>query len=181
MPVSRKQEERALSSDERAIVAKSRPPALHGLSDGELAKLVKLTRDRRDRAKTMAARKRREMRGKAGGLRGARGAAPARADEGSALKLSVLSMAARRFADETDRRRRVTARTQLVASAKKALAGKRKAERAAPAFKTRSANPGLRPKESKRVESLIRPAERGRLRKAQAVAQAKKDARGREG
>jgi hypothetical protein len=172
MPVSRKQEERALSADERTIVAKSRPPLLQHLSDAELAKLVRRTRERRDRAKAMAQRKRREMRGKAR----ARGAAPARADQGSALKLSVLTMAARRFADETDRRRRVTARTQLVASARKALAGKRQA---APAFKTRSANPGLRPKESKRVKSLIRPGERGRLRKAQAVAQAKKDARGR--
>jgi hypothetical protein len=179
MPVSRKQEERALSADERTIVAKSRPPALQALSDAELAKLVKLARERRDRARTMAARQRREMRGKAGGPRGARGAAPSRADEGSALKASVLSTAARRLTAEADRRRRVTAKSQLVASAKKALAGKRQAERAAPAFKTRTANPGLRPKETKRVTSLIRPGERGRLRKAQAVAQARKDARGR--
>src|SRR5262249_45149893 len=112
MPVSRKQEERALSADERTIVAKSRPPALQELSDAELAKLVKLTRDRRGRAKTMAERKRREMRGKAR----ARGAAPARADEGSVLKLSVLSMAARRLTGEAERRRRVKARTELMAS-----------------------------------------------------------------
>jgi hypothetical protein len=174
MPVSRKQEERALSADERTIVAKSRPPAVQALSDAELAKLVRLTRERRDRAKTMVQRKRREMRGKAR----ARGAAPSRADEGSALKLSVLAMAARRLTAEAERRRRATARTQLVASARKALARKQQAERDAPAFETRSANPGLRPKESKRVKSLIRPGERGRLRKAQAVAQAKKDARG---
>jgi len=175
MPVSRKQEERALSADERTIVARSRPPALQALSDVELARLVKLLRERRDRARTVAARQRREMRGKAR----SRGASPSRADDGSALKLTVLSTAARRLASEADRRRRVAAKSQLVASAKKALAGKRQAERAAPSFKTRSANPGLRPKESKRVRSLIRPGERGRLRKAQAVAQAKKDARGR--
>jgi len=175
MAVSRKQEERALSSDERTIVAKSRPPALQALSGADLAKLVRLARERRDRAKTMAARRRREMRGKAR----ARGAAPSRADDGSALKLSVLSMAARRLSAEADRRRRIKAKSELVASAKKALAGKRQAERAAPAFKTRTANPGLRPKENKRVESLIRPSERGRLRKTHAVAQAKKDARGR--
>ena len=174
MPVSRKQEARALSADERTIVAKSRPPALQELSDAELAKLVRLVRERRDRARTMAARQRREMRGKAR----ARGAAPARADQGSALKLAVLSMAARRLANEAERRRRVTAKSQLVANAKKALAGKKQAEREAPAFKTRTANPGLRPKENKRVKSLIRPGERGRLRKAQAVAQARKDARG---
>jgi len=158
MPVSRKQEARALSADERTIVAKSRPPALQELSDAELAKLVRLVRERRDRARTMAARQRREMRGKAR----ARGAAPARADQGSALKLAVLSMAARRLANEAERRRRVTAKSELMA----------------PAFKTRTANPGLRPKENKRVKSLIRPGERGRLRKAQAVAQARKDARG---
>jgi len=175
MPVSRKQEERALSADERTIVARSRPPALQALSDAELARLVKLLRERRDRARTVAARQRREMRGKAR----SRGASPSRADDGSALKLTVLSTAARRLASEADRRRRVAAKSQLVASAKKALAGKRQAERAAPAFKTRSTNPGLRPKESTRVRSLIRPGERGRLRKAQAVAQARKDARGR--
>src|SRR6516164_9589624 len=99
MPVSRKQEARALSADERTIVAKSRPPALQELSDAELAKLVRLVRERRDRARTMAARQRREMRGKAR----ARGAAPARADQGSALKLAVLSMAARRLANEAAR------------------------------------------------------------------------------
>jgi hypothetical protein len=174
MPVSRKQEERALSADERTIVAKSRPPALQALSDAELAKLVKLTRDRRDRAKTMAGRKRREMRGKTR----PRGAAPSRADEGSTLKLSVLSTAAQRLTAEAERRRRVQARTELMASAKKALARKKQAEGAAPQFKTRTAGQGLRPKENQRVRSLIRPGERGRLRKAQAVAQAKKDARG---
>jgi hypothetical protein len=174
MAVTRKQEERALSADERRVVAKSRPLALQALSDAELAKLVKLTRDRRDRAKTMTGHQRREMRGKAQ----PRGAAPSRGDEGSALKLSVLAMAARRLTTEADRRRRLKAKSQLVASAKKALARKKSAERDAPAFETRNAGQGLRPKENKRVPSLIRPGERGRLRKAQAVAQAKKDSRG---
>jgi hypothetical protein len=179
MLVSAKQEERALSADERGIVAKSRPAVLYDLSDAELAKLVRLARERRDRARTMAQRKRREMRGKSR----ARGAAPARADGGSALKLTVLTRAVQRITAEADRRRRARAKSQHVASAKKALirkteAGKRRAERAAPKFTTRAAHHGLRPKESKRVKSLIRPGERGRLRKAQAVAQAKKDARG---
>jgi hypothetical protein len=174
MPVTRKQEERALSADERAIVAKSRPPALQALSDADLAKLVKLMRGRRDRAKTMAERQRREMRGKGR----TRGATPSRADDGTALKLSVLAMAARRLTAETDRRRRTKAKSQLMASAKKALARKKQAGREAPSFEMRTANPGLRPKENKRAPNLIRPGERGRLRKAQAVAQAKKDSRG---
>jgi hypothetical protein len=174
MTISRKQEERALSLDEREVVEKSHHPAIQSLSDVELSRLVKLMRERRDRARAMAERRRRELRGKAA----ARGATPARDDEGSKLKLSVLSMAMRRFNAEIERRRRMNARLALVASANRALAAKQRADRDVETFNTRHAHQGLRPKEDRRARSLIRPGERGRLRKAAAVAQAKKDSRG---
>lgn len=174
MTISRKQEQRALSSDEREFVDKSHHPAIQALSDAELSTLAKLMRERRDRARTMAERRRRARRGKAE----ARGATPAGDDEGSKLKLAVLSMAMRRVNAEIDRRRRMNARLELVAAANKALAEKRSAEREVTTFNTRHFHQGVRSIENQHVRSLIRPGERGRLRKAMAVAQAKKDARG---
>ena len=174
MPVSRKHEERALAAAEREFVDKSRHPAIQELPDSELAGLVKLVRERRDRARTIAERRRREMRGKAA----PRGAAPAQAEEGSKLKQSVLASAMRRLNGEVDRRRSMKARIELIASANKALAEKHASEHGTPTFNTRNAHEGMRSIENKHVRSLIRPGERGRLRKAQAVSQAKKDGRG---
>jgi len=174
MARSPKQEARALAADERALVDKSRPPAVKALSDSALASLVKLTRARRDRARAVAERQRREMRGKTP----ARGAAPTKADEGSRLKLSVLADALRRLDAETARRRRESAKTSLVASAKKALALKQKAKRAAPPPpSTRRANKGLRGKARIEVESHVPPSVRGSVRKQVARAQAKRDSR----
>src|SRR3954467_11413339 len=111
---SSRQQERALSADERDLVAKSRPPAVRSLTDAALTGLVKLTRARRDRARAVAERQRCEIRGKAR----ARGATPIKADEGSRLKLAVLSDALSRLDAETKRRRRNEAKMSLVASAK---------------------------------------------------------------
>ncbi|UYN97547.1 MAG: hypothetical protein KIT25_11660 [Enhydrobacter sp.] len=175
MAVTRKEENRALSSDERDLVGKSHHPAVQGLSDAELSEVVKLVRERRDRARTMADRRRREMRGKSE----PRGATPAQADDGSKLKLAVLASAMRRLNGEAERRRRMGARLALVASAHKALAMKQAESRgnAAASLNTRHAHGGLRRKENPRAPALVRPMERGRLRKAAAVAQAKRDAR----
>jgi hypothetical protein len=177
MATTRKQEERALSTDERELVERSRPPVLRSLTDSQLATLVKRMRIRRDRARTVAERQRREMRGKAT----ARGAKPPKADEGSRLKLSVLSIALRRLDTETTRRRRVKAKTSLVENAKKALALKQKAGRATPAPKatssTRAAPAGRRGKERIVVEDHVPRSARGRVRKQTARVQAKRDSR----
>ena len=106
MAVTRKDEARALDSDERDLVERSHHPALQDLPDAELSKLVKLVRDRRDKAKGQAERRRREMRGKAA----PKGAEPSRDDAGSRLKLSVLAMAVRRLNTEVGRRRRLSGR-----------------------------------------------------------------------
>lgn len=174
MATTRKKEDRALSSDERELVEKSRPPALRSLTDSQLAALVKRMRVGRDKARTVAERQRREMRGKAT----ARGAKPSQADEGSRIKLSVLSTALRRLDTETARRSRAKAKTSLVESAKKALALKQKAGRAAPAA---NSSPGGRAaragKERIVVENHVPPSARGRVRKQTARVQAKRDSR----
>lgn len=173
MALTARQEARALSADERELVDKSRPPALRSLTDSALATLVKRLRDRRDRARTVAEQQRRELRGKSR----ARGAAPSKDDEGSKLKVSVLTTALRRLDTETERRRREKAKTSLVASAKKALAQKKAARPAAKPASPRSASKGLRGKARIVVENHVPKSTRGRVRKQVARAQAKRDSR----
>ncbi len=173
MAITRKEEARALNADERELVEKSHHPALQEVADEELSRLVKLMRQRRDKARTQAEQRRREMRGKAA----AKGATPSTAEAGSKLKVAVLAMAMRRLNNEVERRRRMSARTSLVANAKKALAMKQHRENTASAFNSRHAHEGMRKVENPRPQDLIRPMERGRLRKAASVAQAKRDAR----
>ncbi len=177
MAISRKDEARALGDDERALVSKSHHPALQELPDAELSDLVRLVRERREKAKAEAHRRRREMRGKAA----PKGAQPARADDGSRLKLAVLAMAVRRLNSEADRRRRLAAGASLAENAHRALEMKRASREgasAAPAdFNSRHARKGMRKVENARAESLVRPMELGRQRKAASVAQAKRDSR----
>lgn len=173
MAVSRKEEARALSADERDLVEKSHHPAIQGLSDHELGDLIKLIRERREKAKTQAHQRRREIRGKAD----PRGTAPSKADAGSKLKLEVLAMAMRRLNSESQRRRTMAASATLVANAHKALSMKHDAAQPGPAHNSRTAREGMRNAASQRRQDLMRPMERGRLRKAAAIAQARKDAR----
>ena len=174
MAIRRKEEERALAADERDLVQKTHHPALQELSDRELADLVKLVRERRDRAKAQADQRRREMRGKAA----PKGATPSKSDEGSKTKVAVLAMAVRRLNSESERRRRMMASVTQVESARKALAMKQASEAGNEAdFNTRQAHGGMRNIATERSASLIRPMERGRLRKSAAVSQARRDAR----
>jgi hypothetical protein len=175
MAMTQKQEARALSADEREFVEKSHHPALQELADEDLSKLVKLVRERRDKATAQSNQRRREMRRKGE----PKGASPSRSDEGSQRKAAILAMAVRRLNSEVARRRRMTARVSLVESARRALAMKRASEQPGEAAPTngRHAHQGMRNIPSRRNDSLVRPMERGRLRKAASVAQAKRDAR----
>lgn len=174
MAITKKEAARALDAEERDLVEKSHHPALQALSDHDLAGLVKLVRARRDKAQTAADQRRREMRGKAA----PRGATPSKADAGSRTKVAVLAMAVRRLNSETERRRRMAERNTQVEIAQKALAMKQDHDAGeGTAFNTRHARRGMNDNANQRAESLIRPMERGRLRKAAAVSQAKRDAR----
>ena len=174
MAITQKEEARALNAEERELVEKSHHPALQQLSDQELGDLVKLVRARRDKAQTIAGHRRREMRGKAA----PRGVTPSSADEGSRTKLAVLAMAVRRLNREAERRRRMAASVALVSNAQKALALRQAStEHGGHAHNSRHAHQGMRDISNQRVDSLIRPMERGRLRKAASVAQAKRDGR----
>lgn len=173
MATSRKHQARALSADERDLVEKTHHPALQELSDQELAQLTALVRERRDRAQTEAFRQRREMRGKAE----AKGARPAAGNTGTVLKGDVLAKAMRRLNAETERRRSLIANTALIASAQKALEMKQAHEMLEPNFNSRTARNGMRSTPNLRAPDLVRPGERGRLRKANAVSQARRDSR----
>jgi hypothetical protein len=175
MAITRKAEERALDADERDLVAKSHHPALQDMSDQDLSQLVKLVRERRDKAKTQANQRRREMRGKAA----PKGATASKSDDGSKTKLAVLAMAVRRINSEVDRRRRMRAATEHVDSARRALAMKQanSGDGGGAPFNSRHAHHGMRNIRSQKRQQLIDPMERGRLRKAGARAQARRDAR----
>lgn len=173
MAITRKEEARALNAEERELIEKSHHPLLQEVSDSELSQLAKLLRDRRSKARDLAHQRRREMRGKSA----ARGAQASKADEGSHLKVSVLAMAMRRINAEVDRRRSMSASNALIANAQKALATKKANEKPDNSFNTRHARHGMRNIPNEKVDSLIRPSERGRLKKAASVAQAKRDSR----
>ncbi|RWO97982.1 MAG: hypothetical protein EOQ98_16745 [Mesorhizobium sp.] len=173
MAISRKEEARALSADEHALVEKSHHPAVQDLADAELAGLVKLLRERRDKAQGEAHRRRREIRGKGA----PKGAGASKADGGSQLKLEVLAMAMRRLNGEAERRRQLAARVSLVDNARMALSMKQGAAADGPEFNTRTAHKGMRAVVHQRAPNLVRPMELGRQRKAAKVAQAKRDAR----
>lgn len=173
MAISRKHEARALSSDERELVDKSHHPEVQELSDAELHQLVKTVRERRDKAQTEANRRRREMRGKAA----PKGTKPSKMDAGSQAKLEVLAMSMRRLNGEVERRRQLAASQELIDNARHALALKQVRAKKGADFNARHARSGMRSIESSKQKSLVRPMERGRVRKAAAVSQAKRDAR----
>ncbi|MFN3891290.1 MAG: hypothetical protein ACK4MV_12905 [Beijerinckiaceae bacterium] len=174
MAATKKQETRALSAEERILVDQSHHPALQSLSDRELAELVNRVRERRDRARAQARQQRREIRGKAV----PKGASRSAADHGTWAKANVLANALSRLNSEASRRQRMNARLSLVDSAQKALDMKNAGERQGDNdFNTRRAHEGMRSIARTKRSSLIRPMERGRLRKAASVAQARRDAR----
>lgn len=172
MAITRTQEARALDADERAFVDRSHHPEVQTLTDAELSELLSRVRERRDRAKDEQRRQRREIRGKSD----AKGARPARDDGGTQTKLAVLAMAVRRLNSEFERRRTMRAKVEHVERARAALAMKEAQTSAAPE-NARRAHEGMREVASRRRQNLMRPMERGRQRKAGAVAQARRDSR----
>lgn len=172
MAISRKEEERALDKAELELVASTRHPALQELSDKDLSQHIKLLRERRDKAQDEVQRRRREMRGKAS----PKGAEAATSAAGNSTKQEVLSQAVRRLNAERSRRERMAAQVSQAELARKALQLKQAAaDHDAPLLNTRHAHQGMRKSASEHPKSLVRPMELGRLRKAGAVAQAKRD------
>jgi len=173
MAITKKQELRALTESERELVDMSGVRAARSLTDAQLTRLVKLLRTKRDRAKTVAERQRRELRGKTR----PRGTTPVKADDGSRLKLEILSAALARLDAETERRGQIKAKASLVESAKKALALKQKAKTAKPPAKTRGPATVVRGKARVAAENHVPGSVRGSVRKQGARVQAKRDAR----
>lgn len=180
MAIARKDEARALDEGERELVARSYHPAVQELDDAELAELVRLVRERRDRAQRLASQRTREIRGKGA----PRGATPSTGDAGSKTKVAVLATAMRRLNAEVVRRQEMAASVALVASANRALEMKLAAAggggsggpNSRAQWRAQRLAQGQRPGRPTSAE-LMRPMERGRQRKAGAVAQARRDGR----
>lgn len=98
MSTSRRREERLLDKGERELVDQTRHPALSGLSDGDLSRLVRLLRERRDRARDIGRTQRRNAAGK--------GKAPGKegAERGNKEKMSLIAQALQRANKEAARR-----------------------------------------------------------------------------
>ncbi len=127
-----------------------------------------MIRERRDRARDIAHRQRRQLRGKD---RAARTTAED-ADAGNRRKAATLGEALTRLIDERSRR---TARPQLVANARKALAMKLAAARQSRPSPGRTANEGMKPQRKERVDRIGSAMEAGRVSQFVRDAQAKRD------
>lgn len=173
MSISRRQEDRALDKAEQELVARTHHPALQDLADKELSSLTKLVRERRDKARGEVQRRKREIRGKAA----PKGTEAATSAAGNKIKLEVLATAVRRLNAERSRRERMASQVKQVELSRRALKLKQASPDEDAPKNTRHAHQGMRKVASTRRDSLIRPMERGRLRKAAAVAQARQDSR----
>jgi hypothetical protein len=171
MSMTRKQEERLLTTDENDLVAQSHQPALSELPDDEVAKIEKLLRERRDRAQALANKARREMRGKK------RSASPPSDDTGSKLKAAALAAAVQRVNKERSRRRVNAAREEMIANARRALELRQASGEAASRPGSRTAGKGMKRIQNKRAERLGSPMEAGRVSQFVKTSQAKRDSR----
>lgn len=173
MAISTKAEARALTSEELDLVKQTHHPALQDVSDSDLSKLLSLLRERRNRARDQKSQQRRELRGKSA----PKGATPAEGYKGNKVKAQLLAAAVARANNEARRRKTMAANLAMRSSARRALSMKQDADNQSPDINSRHARRGMRANPSERREDLVRPMERGRQRKAGAVAQAKRDAR----
>jgi len=173
MAHSRKTERRLLAESELEFVEKTRHPALAALADSDLSSLIAHLRTRRERALTLANDQRRALRGKGG----RREASFDQADAGNRQKASVLTDALTRARREWTRRQADAARAALMANAHKALELKRDSKRATRPATLPRPNMGMRSKARRTAERIGASGEAGRVTKAVAVAQAKKDER----
>lgn len=160
MAMSRKEEARILSKDEKALVEKTHHPEIAALGGKELADLRSRIREQRDRAKQTAGRQRREMRGKAS----PKGAKPAAENAGSQAKAAALSKALRRLNDEQDRRDRGARDGESTqAGMKKALKMKQAAPKPDHPQPEPHADTGMAEHENAKAEDIVDPRERGRV------------------
>jgi len=118
-------------------------------------------------------RRKREIRGKAA----PKGAEAAPSASGNKMKLEVLASAVRRLNAERSRRERMASRVKQAELSRRALKLKQASPDEDMPANTRHAHQGMRKVASTRRDSLVRPMERGRLRKAAAIAQAERDSR----
>lgn len=166
-------ERRFLSREELGVVGPTHYPQLGELDAGELREARARLRDLRDKARTVARHKRREARGKAP----PRAAGASGNAEHATQRKQIFSQALKRTNRQLERIEHAEARARTNTGYQKALALRRRADRAdsrpAPG---RHARRGMRPNPSLRRAMEVDPAMIGRVSKAGKVAQARRDA-----
>jgi hypothetical protein len=165
-------ERKLLAEDEYEPVARSHYPGIFGLARGELVELARWLRSRRSRSRDLVRARRRVRRGKAE-PRGASAEPPS--ERGLSAKKQVFARALRRVNSRIERLRAEEKRERAVAGLRAALERKR----AAPVHHPgpgRTADEGMRPKESEEPTVRADPREIGRVSQFVRDAQARRDA-----
>jgi len=173
MAISTKIERSLVSHNEFETLSKTHQPALSEIDDRTLASLQKSIRDLRAKERTLV----REIRRGMSGRKEARGGSFPGNAERPARRKQVFAGALKRLNGELTRRRAHEARRVMKASLEQSLERKRKAQTERFPAPGRTADEGLKVKESKRSRKVLDPANVGRASATTKVAQAKKDAR----
>lgn len=165
-------ERKLLTEDEYGPVARSHHPAVRELGRDELVALARWLRERRARARDIVRGRRRVRRGKAE-PRGAAAEPPS--ERGLSAKKQVFARALRRVNGRIERLRAEEKRARAAANLREALERKR----AAPVHHPgpgRTADEGMRPKDSGEPTVRMDPREIGRVSQFVRDAQARRDA-----
>ncbi|MBZ6075658.1 hypothetical protein [Microvirga puerhi] len=166
MSTSKRNERRLLNDEEYTLVEQTRHPVLGKLEEAALKDLTQRLRERRDRARDIASRQRREVRGK-----GRQTTTFEKKDAGNRHKAGVLAEALTRINGEHARRKADELRT----NARRALALRQEAPKAARPKSGRTPREGMAKKPNTRREKIGNPMDAGRISQAGKSAQAKRD------
>ena len=174
MSIPCKLERSLLNHEEYETIRLTHHPAIYDVEPTDLADLRSRLRKMHDKERTLSREKRREMRGK-GGPRGAN--FPGTAERPSQRK-QVFAAALKRLNRELRRLHNLTARSDHVEAARKALALRRAANFIPYPPAGLSSSEGVVPRSSTRRRKIVTGARVGRASQATKIAQAKRDARG---
>ena len=176
MSLSCKAERSQLSYDELEMVRRTHHPAIYDVGPDELHALKLRLREQRNKARAQARQKQRELRGKAE----PRGRSFPGTAEQPLRRKQIFAAALRRVNKEVDRLHKLEARVAHVEAARAALAQHRAAKFVHHPPAPSTAHEGMHPRVAIRRRTRVPGSKIGSISQATKVAQAIRDARGRQ-
>jgi|SRR5271165_1388439 len=162
-----------LSFEENEAIRTTHHPAIEDLTGDELKAAILHLRNLRDKERTHAQQKRRESRGKAE----ARGASFPGTAEKPLQRKQVFAAALKRANKEASRRHNAEAKSAMIEAANRALVLRREGQETSRPAAGRTAQEGMRLKQSSRRKKVIQPSTIGSITHATKISQAIRDAR----